>query len=202
MAEPALNGMDVVTRSWRGIDELGGLIGAYCWLENRIFEICGVWATAPGHAGGEDLDPALRVWCAGVSRRHGELAVRWAERLPLRAGVDRAALVSAPAGPLPAAFDGVGAGPDARIGVATLVGTVLPRLQGVYGAHHRSASPVSEAPVLEVLVGAHRDLAGEIRRGGALLERSGEGMTRDAALGAEIERALSETGVFPAVPAS
>jgi hypothetical protein len=83
-----------------------------------------------------------------------------------------------------------------------LVGTVLPRLQVVYDGHLRTASPVSEAPVLEVLAGAHRDLADEIRRGAALLEASSEGLTRDAALGVEIERALSEAGVFPAVPTS
>ena len=181
----------VVNGSWRDIDELAALVGAYSWVENRIFEICGVWATAPGQADGGPLDPALRVWCAGVSRRHGELAVRWAERLPFRAHVDRAALVAAPAGPLARALDVLGAGPDARVGVATLVGSVLPGVQGVYGAHLRTASWVSEAPVVEVLAGAHRDLAVEIRRGDALLEGSADGLTRDASLGAEFERALS-----------
>ena len=28
-----------------GIDELAGLVGAYCWVENRIFEVSGAWAT-------------------------------------------------------------------------------------------------------------------------------------------------------------
>jgi hypothetical protein len=189
----------VVTGSWRGIDELAALVGAYSWVENRIFEVSGVWATAPGRADGAALAPALRVWCAGVSRRHGELAVRWAERLPLRAHVDGGALlVTAPTGPLAGALDALAAGPDARVGVATLVGSVLPGVQGVYGAHLRTASSVSEAPVLEVLAGAHRELADEIRRGDALLEASADRLTRDAALGAEFERAFSETGVFPA----
>ena len=188
----------VVTGSWRGIDELAALVGAYSWVENRIFEVCGVWATAPRHADGAALDPALQVWCAEVSRRHGELAVRWAERLPLRAHVDRAALVRAPAGPLAGALDALGAGPDPRVGVAALVGSVLPGVRAVYGAHLRAASSVSEAPVLEVLAGAHRDLAGEIRRGDALLEGSAAGLTRDPTLAAEFERALSDTTVFPA----
>jgi hypothetical protein len=188
----------VVTGSWRGIDELAELVGAYTWVENRIFEICGVWACAPGDADTAALDPALRVWCAGVSRRHGELALRWAERLPRRAQVDRAALVTAPVGPLAGALDALGAGPEARVGVATLVGSVLPGVRGVYGAHLRTASLVSEAPVLEVLAGAHRDLAGEIRRGDALLEGSAPGLTRDSALGDQFERALRKTAVFPA----
>jgi hypothetical protein len=188
----------VVTGSWRGIDELAELVGAYTWVENRIFEICGVWACAPGDADTAALDPALRVWCAGVSRRHGELALRWAERLPRRAQGDRAALVTAPVGPLAGALDALGAGPEARVGVATLVGSVLPGVRGVYGAHLRTASLVSEAPVLEVLAGAHRDLAVEIRHGDALLEASADGLTRDASLGAEFELALRKTPVFPA----
>jgi hypothetical protein len=189
----------LVTGSWRDIDELAALVGAYSWVENRIFEICGLWATAPGPAGGAALDPPLRVWCAGVSRRHGALAVRWAERIPLRAQADRGALlVNPPDGPLTGVLDALGAGPDARVGVATLVGSVLPGVQGVYAAHLRTASSVSEAPVLEVLAGAHRDLSGEIRRGNALLEESAEGLTRDPALAAEFERALGDTTVFPA----
>ncbi len=192
----------VATGSWRGIDELAGLVGAYCWIENRVFELSGAWATAPGPIGEPGLDPALRVWCAGVSRRHGELAVRWAERLPFRAGVDRAALVAPPAGPLAGALEALVAVPDTRVAVAALVETVLPRLRGVYGAHLLASTPVSEGPVLEVLVGAHRDLAGEISRGGSLLRDSAEGWARDRALDAEIERAFEQTSVFPAVPAS
>ena len=61
---------------------------------------------------------------------------------------------------------------------------VLPRLQAVYGVHRQTASPVSEASVLEVLTGAHRDLAAEISGGRALLEGSAEGLTRDASLAA------------------
>lgn len=192
----------VATRAWRGIDELASLVGAYCWVENRIFELSGAWAS--GAVGGppSGLEPALRVWCAGLSRRHGLLAARWFERLPVRAGVDRPDLVTAPAGPLPGALDTVATGPDTRAGVAALVLTVLPRLQAVYGAHGRAATPVSEASVLEVLTGAHRDLAGEISGGRSLLEASAVRLTRDAAPGSEIERAFAETRVFPAVPTS
>ena len=81
--------------TWRGIDELAEVVGGYCWAEKRVFEVAGGWATGAGDPG---LEPAVRVWCAGVSRRHGLLAARWAERLPVRAGVDRAALVVPPTG--------------------------------------------------------------------------------------------------------
>jgi hypothetical protein len=199
--------VDTGTRAWRGIDELAGLVGAYCWVEECIFEVSGAWASAvrPGSDDGVpegELDPALRVWCAGVSRRHGLLAARWAERLPVRAGVDRTALVTAPVGPLAGALGAMAATPHARVGVETLVQFVFPRLRAVYGLHRRTASPVSEASVLEALAAAQGDLTAEMRSGRALLQAGPEGLTRDAALGPDIERAFVETSVFPAVPAS
>jgi hypothetical protein len=194
--------VDAGARAWRGIDELAGLVGVYCWVENRIFEVSGAWATEGGHDPDGGLEPALRVWCAGVSRRHGLLAARWAERLPERAGVDRAALVTAPAGPLAGALGAMAATPDARVGVETLVQSAFPRLRAIYGLHRRTASPVSEGSVLELLAEAHRDLTAEISTGRSLLQGGPEGLTRDAALAPQIERAFAETSVFPAVPAS
>jgi hypothetical protein len=195
---------EAATRAWRGIEELAELVGAYCWVEKRIFEISGAWASGvtTGADSEDALDPALRVWSAAVSRRHGLLAARWAERLPARAGVDAAALVAPPAGPLAGALEQLGARPDVPAGVAALVEVVLPGLQEVYAAHEQAASPVSEAPVLEVLAAARRAAAGEIGGGRLLLEGGPEGVTRDAALGSGLERALAETRVFPAVRAS
>jgi hypothetical protein len=83
-----------------------------------------------------------------------------------------------------------------------MVEAVLPCLQAVYEVHGQTATPVSEGSVLEVLVGAHRDLAAEISGGRTLLEGSATALTRDAALGSQVERAFNETHVFPAVPAS
>ena len=194
--------VEVAPRAWRGIDELAGLIGAYCWVENRIFELSGAWATGASGSPAGGLPPALRVWCASLSRRHGLLAARWAERLPVRAGVDRSALVCAPPGPLVGAFHALAAAPDALVGAAAMVEAVLPCLQAVYEVHGQTATPVSEGSVLQVLAGAHRDLAAEISGGRILLEDSANGLTRDAALGPEVKRAFAETRVFPAVPAS
>jgi hypothetical protein len=188
----------VTAPQWRGIDELAELVGGYCWVEHRIFEITGAWATGPG----DGLASAVRVWCAGVSRLHGLLAGRWAERLPVRAGVDRGDLVTAPAGPLAAGLDALAASSDARVGLAALIETVLPRLQAIYGVHRQTASPVSEASVLEVLTGALGELAAEISGGRALLEGSAEEPTRDGSLTRRLERTFDETDVFPAVHAS
>jgi hypothetical protein len=100
------------------------------------------------------------------------VAARWAERLPVRAGVDRAALVVPPDGSLSGAFDVAAAAPDAGHGVAALIETVLPRLLAAYEAHRQAPNPVSEASVLEVLTGARRDLDEEINGGRALLKGS------------------------------
>jgi hypothetical protein len=184
---------------WRNIDDLATLVGAYCWLEHRLFELCGRWATEPGDRDGPDVVLAeCRVWCAASSRRHGALAGRWAEHLPVRAGVDAAALVVAPDGPLASALEEL-AETEVIGGFRLLVGTVLPWLDEVYAAHLGRASPVSEAPVMEVLVEARHAAAGEIRRGQSLLQRlpaAAQPFRHDRA---EFERALSGAGIFPAV---
>ena len=137
---------------WRSIDELAGLVGTYCWLERRLFEVTGAWASEPGPADAGEAE--LRVWCAALSRRRGELARRWAEHLPVRAGVDAgpwSGVARAPAG-LAQALDELAATKERAAGVAGLVETVLPGWAGVYSSHLAAASPVSEASVMEVLV--------------------------------------------------
>jgi hypothetical protein len=163
------------TRStqWRGIEALGEAVGGYCWLEGGIFELTGTWATATGD---EALAPEMRVFSAAVSRRHGVLAERWAARLPVRAGVDPAALVVPPPGlpwevaaPLSETTPGEVAGAGRRLG--PLLDVLLPWLAGEYGAHLAVASPVNEAPVMEVLVEARRTALAEVRGGRRLLAR-------------------------------
>ncbi len=186
---------------WRQIDDLGRLVGAYCWLEHRIFAVTGSWAT-----GDHALDPALRVWCAAVSRRHAALAGCWEERLPVRAGVDRTGLVVAPGGPLDGLLGALADEPEARAGVAALVATVLPRLLAAYDDHLTGASPVCEAPVMEVLTIAQRALGAEIRDGQDLLApRPGDGpigssgrSARLSAAAAAFEQAFDAAGGFPA----
>ncbi len=188
---------------WRSIDQLAALVGAYCWTEQHIFAVSGKWAAgstaAEGNGAGTAAGAEARVWCAAASRRHGELAARWADRLPVRAGVDACALVTAPAGPLADAFAALVSAPQALTGVAALVDALLPALDAVYGAHLESASPVSEAPVLEVLTGARRAVAAEIRGGRALIQALPGGPAQRGDLGEKFERAFVETDVFPAV---
>ena len=195
----------VVGGAWRGIDDLARLVGAYAWVEHRIFELTGAWASGPcdgaaAAAGSEaELEAERRVWCAAVSGHHGVLAGCWAERLPARVGVERTALVAAPAGPLAGALDALGAEADLGEGVAALVRTLLPRLKATYLAHLRAAAAVREAPVMEVLAGAQRLLAGEIRAGRPLVGGFDATPERGARFGKLLEQAFEQSSIFPAV---
>jgi hypothetical protein len=199
VAEPAGEGAPASLAPWRSIDDLAALMGAYCWLEHRLFELTGRWAAEPADREGTEVIPAeVRVWCAACSRRHGALAGRWAAHLPVRAGVDATALVTAPEGPLEPALEELAAN-WANGGFCLLVQSVLPGLDAVYAAHLDRASPVSEAPVMEVLVEARRAAAGEIRGGQSLLQRLPGAVQPSRQLLNTFERALAPAGIFPAV---
>ncbi len=207
MADPAGRAGD--EKRFRSIETLGGLIGRYCWIEHRIFEMTGGWASAPNR-NGTSLDAAdaeRRVWCASVSRRHGVLSARWRERLPLRAGVDRAVLVAPPPGPLSAWLEELAMAADPWGGLEGLVQGVLPGLAETYAAHLKGASAVREGPVMEVLVEARREGMRDISGGLALLqrvpgrgERAGHEVPKQAGdMDRIVERAFDEFSVFPAV---
>jgi hypothetical protein len=185
--------------AWRTIEELAALVGAYCWIEQRIFEVTGAWATGPGPM--DDDIAELRVWAAATSRRHGTLAGRWAERLPARAGVEPASLVTAPSGPagVAEAFGELGGTKELAAGAAALVETVLPWVGGVFSSHLAVAIPVSEASVMEVLVEGRREASAEIRGGRTLLGRLPEARTPSRHLGEAVKRAFALSPVFPAV---
>ncbi len=195
MAEPGAG--DGV--AWRTIGELAGVVGAYCWLERRLFELTGGWATEPGPTDAGEAE--LRVWCAALSRRRGELAGRWAERLPVRAGVDVTALIVAPERPqgLAVALDELAVTRERAVGVGALVETVLPWVGGVYSSHLATAAPVREASVMEVLVEARREGSAAIRGGQSLLQRVSGDAKPSRHLGTTLERAFDGSSVFPAV---
>ncbi len=157
---------------WRGIVALGEAVGRYCWLERRLFELTGGWATATGDGA---ASAEARVFLAAASRRHGSLAERWAARLPVRAGIDPSALILEPPD-LPGEVadqlsDPAGAS-GARDHLGALVEVLLPWVAGQYETDLAAASPVCEGPVMEVLVAARRAAVGEIRGGLRLLEHA------------------------------
>jgi hypothetical protein len=193
----------------RGMEELAELVGHYCWVEHQLFALTGAAASAPAVVAGDPGEAECRVWFAAASHRHGARAARWAEHLPVRAGVDRDALVAPPAGDLPGLLEEISglAVHDPSRALAGLAEGVLPGLAATYGAHLEGASPVSEAPVMEGLVQARREILGEIRGGLTLLGGLPRGATGNGEAGSAemgeltsvVERAFDGFGVFPAV---
>jgi len=125
------------------------------------------------------------------------LAGRWAERLPVRAGVDPAALVTPPEGPVAAALEELAAS-HMKPGFGVLVETVLPWVGGVYECHLAAAIPVAEASIMEVLVEARREGLAEIRGGRALLGRSPRAGTPSRHLAEVFKRSFTPERVTPA----
>jgi hypothetical protein len=160
-------------------DLTAALVGEYRWIETTLFATLGGWVTDMPVAG-------VQVHLDAQSMRHAWHAELFADRLPLRAGVDPDALTrpSAAAATLFAALDGIdvpdeGPGstwppadqeraprPGALPRLAGLYRVVLPRLVTTYTRHLRVVAPVADAPLARALRLVLRDgvedwLAGE-----------------------------------------
>jgi hypothetical protein len=171
----------------RTIGRLADRVGAYAWVEDRLFALMGQWAVG-------DASREVTVYLATESRRHGALAQAWHERLPARAGVERDLLVAAPPGPLAEVFERLEGEGEVSTRLAGLVEVVLPRVLASYAEHLASANPASEGPVLAVLQRARIGGSMEVAVGQSLMgENNGSGdFTR------EIERMFGGvSGVLP-----
>ena len=175
--------------AFRTIGELAERCGHYCWIENRLFALTGMWAStpitsavhgAPGAAGALEapsasaaIEAEIRVVASEMSSWHGFVAGQWRERLPVRAGVDTDALVVPPPGPLGPALDLLEADADLRGALGGLADQILPALLAAYDEHLAHASAVSEAPVCALLGLVRPRIRLEIEGGRELLLRGG-----------------------------
>jgi len=155
------------------------LVGEYRWIETALFATLGTWVGDMPIAG-------VQVHLDAQSMRHAWHAELFADRLPVRAGVDPDALTrpSPATAALFAALEGIelpeadgssdGAGhdgtPTSRRGalplVAGLYRVVLPRLVTTYTRHLRVTASVADGPLRRALRLVLRDeiedwLAGE-----------------------------------------
>src|SRR5262245_20594683 len=123
------------------------LVGHYCWIEMRAFEILGAWtASVP--------EPAVKVTLATHSRQHGWHAELWHDLLPVigETGVD--AFVTPPGGALAAFVEAVGAPEAPELTIEKLVGAyrvLVPHLVGAYRRHLDLTSPISDGPTIRAL---------------------------------------------------
>ena len=66
-----------------GLSQAAELLGSYCFVERRLFELTGAWSV--------EVDrPGVAVQLDRVSQQHAWHAELWAERLPVLAGVEPA----------------------------------------------------------------------------------------------------------------
>ena len=125
------------------LHQAAALVGAYCAIERRLFELTGSIATE------SEMVPEIQVYLDSLSAEHAWHAELWSDRLPVVNGIDALALVVLPE-PAEEVLDQVGSG----IAAERLVGlfrVVLPRLVASYAQHEAFASSVSEPPTLRVL---------------------------------------------------
>jgi len=122
-------------------------MGAYRWIESRLFEVLGSWAVSVPEL---EVKPVL----AAHSHEHAWHAELWREQLPTAAGMTPEGLTM-PANEGVDAFFTALAGPEsAGQTVEKLVGVyraLLPRMTGAYTAHLDVASAVSDGPAIRVL---------------------------------------------------
>ena len=169
------------------------LVGHYCWIEMRAFEILGAWtASVP--------EPAVKGTLATHSRQHGWHAELWHDLLPVigESGVD--AFV-APPGRALAAFVEAVAAPDApELTIEKLVGAyrvLVPRLVGAYRHHLDLTSPISDGPTIRALRLVLSDERDHRHEGEALLQaqlRSNSDVDRASSHQRELEGLLVTAG--------
>jgi hypothetical protein len=202
--------------TFRSIGELAELCGHYCWLERRMFEVTGSRASGPPAGGAEQGDPAtgdpatgdaeLRVVLSQMSARHGFFAAQWRDRLPVRAGVDAEALITAPPGPAGEVLDLIESAPPLSLVMGGLARHFLPVLLDSYARNLAAASPVSEGPVRAVLQWGALSMGSEIREAAFLLDRlaaAGGRVQSEGDFTARLQRVLGDgDDTFPGARAS
>ncbi len=142
--------------------------GAYRWVEQRLFELTGAWAAAPG------LPDAARIFCFEASAQHAWHAELWEARLPVLAGADPARWtkpVGRTAAPLLASLEpGAWGGDEEAAGRRFLVGlarVVLPLLLVSYRRFGERLVAVADGPAARALTLVVRDTDEELAAAGA-----------------------------------
>ena len=172
-----------------GSDESAAVCGGHCWVERRLFEVLGAWGASAG-------SPRTVVLLDRHSQHAAWRAGQWWERLPVRAGIDREALVVAPPG-WQAALGPAGDHLPAPDGDAALLAVVhrvlLARLLARYRRHLERTAPVSDGPAIRTLGQVLADVRSDRDDGeAALIDRLDDADTLARAWGAakEVESAF------------
>lgn len=174
----------------RGLTEAARCAGGYAWIEMRLFEMLGRWASGVPA-------PAVAARLGTTSRHHGWHAELWHEHLPSIPGLEAGELVAAPDdGTAAVVADLDDAPPETTVeALATTYRVLVPRLVGAYDRHLARTSPVTDAPVARTLRIVLADsvpdwIAGEQQLASLLTDR--DAVERAAAQTARLELLLAE----------
>ncbi len=125
----------------------------YRWMEERLFEVMGAWATAVP-------EPAVKRYLATQCHRHSWHASLWQERLPVLSGVAVDEPMPMPDASLITFIEALASpvGPDTTIEkLAGACRVLLPRLVAAYQTHLVSTDQLIDGPTHRVLTLALRD---------------------------------------------
>ncbi|MDP8975825.1 MAG: hypothetical protein M3N28_05560 [Actinomycetota bacterium] len=141
-------------------------MGAYRWVESRLFEVLSAWALSVPEL---EIKPVLAAHAAEHAW-HGEL---WGEQLPTAGGMTPESLTASANEGIDAFFaalvepDGPGRTIERLVGAYRVL---LPRMIAVYSAHLAVASAVSDGPAIRVLRLVLRDEVEGWSRGEAVIQ--------------------------------
>lgn len=193
------------------LQETARRVAGYAWAEARLFEVLGGWVpTTP------ELE--VKLWLVTQSSHHAWHAQLWRERLPAL-GAPTPEHPDTPAGSPPslpispslaAVVDTVAEAPATLDRLVGAYRVLLPRLVGVYTAHLRACTPVSDGPVIRALTLVLRDEAEGWRDGELLVQslldsgaRVREAADHQARLEADlVDSGLVEAGLVDSLPGS
>ncbi len=120
------------------------ILGAYQWVEQRLFEVLGEWVAL-------EADPVARLLFDSASQQHGWHAELFAEHLPRLDHMDPALLVVPPSAEVDGLLLGLGEAGGTLHRLVALGRVLLPRLVAGYSHHLGGAVPVTDAPVIRAL---------------------------------------------------
>jgi hypothetical protein len=169
-----------------GIDATARLLGAYAWIEGRLFEVLGDLTTRVGDVA------EVGAFLDAQSQQHAWHASLFAERIPALPGLEPPSAPSAAVEALLDALAGTGSGADALALSARLV---LPRLVTGYRRHLRRTRAASDGAVARALRLVVRDDVDALVEAEALLEGLlAEGARFDAEVLRSVEERLAPGG--------
>jgi hypothetical protein len=143
--------------------EQAAMVGAYRWVELRLFEILGGWVA-------DESSGEARLFFDVHSQQHAWHAQLFLDRLPLLDGVDRDVLTVAPSPTVERFVENVEKTDGSAARTAVLARCALPRLVTAYDLHLQRASPVADAPLIRALQLVVGDEARALRKAEALYE--------------------------------